>query len=400
MYERPILSTLRARLTQPRRFIQALVGPRQVGKTTIARQLIQSLSYPTHFASADEPGLKGTGWIAQQWETARFLMKGGERSDPALLVLDELQKIPDWSETVKRLWDQDTAEQRPLHVMVLGSTPLLIRKGLAESLAGRFEVVHATHWSWSEMRDAFGWELDRYIYFGGYPGSAPLVDDEKRWRSYLLESLVETTISRDVLLMQRVDKPALLRRVFALACEYSGQVLAYQKMVGQLQDAGNTTTIAGYLDLLERAGMVAGLQKYAGEGVRRRASSPKLQVYNNGLGSVHQSSNFQIVRNHPEEWGRKVESAIGAHLLNIVRGTEAQLYYWRGRSQEVDYVLAAGRQILAIEVKSGKREAMPVGMNVFIQEFANTATIRSLLVGSGGIPVQAFLAFSLEELLA
>ena len=399
MYERSILATLRTRLTEPRRFIQALVGPRQVGKTTIARQLIQSLSYPAHFASADEPGLKGGGWIAQQWETARFLTQTEEQFSPALLVLDELQKIPDWSETVKRLWDEDAAIGRPLYVLLLGSTPLLIRKGLAESLAGRFEIVHATHWSWREMRDAFGWELDQYIYFGGYPGSAPLVDDEKRWRSYLLESLVETTISRDVLLMQRVDKPALLRRVFALACEYSGQILAYQKMVGQLQDAGNTTTIAGYLDLLEGAGMVAGLQKYAGEGVRRRASSPKLQVYNNGLVSVHQSDDAQTIRNRPDEWGRLVESAIGAHLLNIVRGTETRLYYWRGKSQEVDYVLQAGRQVLAIEVKSGKRKTTLTGMDLFIREFANVATIRSLLVGSGGIPVHAFLSSSLEELL-
>ncbi|NIA13179.1 MAG: AAA family ATPase [Nitrospiraceae bacterium] len=238
----------------PRRFIQVLAGPRQTGKTTLARQLIEAVNMPAHYATADEPTLKGGMWLAQQWESARVLGQapGGESND-ALLVLDEIQKLPGWSESVKRLWDEDTAAARPLHVVLLGSSPLLVQRGLTESLAGRFEVLPVTHWSLPEMRDAFGVSVEEFVYYGGYPGAAALFDEPQRWRQYLLDALIETSVSRDVLLMSRIDKPALLRRLFKLGCTYSGRILSYQKMVGQLQDAGNTTTLAHYLELLSGA---------------------------------------------------------------------------------------------------------------------------------------------------
>lgn len=209
---------------------------------------------PAHYATADEPTLKGGMWLAQQWESARVLGQapGGESND-ALLVLDEIQKLPGWSESVKRLWDEDTAAARPLHVVLLGSSPLLVQRGLTESLAGRFEVLPVTHWSLPEMRDAFGVSVEEFVYYGGYPGAAALFDEPQRWRQYLLDALIETSVSRDVLLMSRIDKPALLRRLFKLGCTYSGRILSYQKMVGQLQDAGNTTTLAHYLELLSGA---------------------------------------------------------------------------------------------------------------------------------------------------
>ncbi len=396
-YTRPLLTSLRARFQEPRRFIQLLVGPRQVGKTTLARQLIEELSIPHHFASADEPSLKGRGWIAEQWEIGRLRTqsKDGEERRPALLVIDEVQKLSGWSDVIKRLWDEDSATGTPLHLLLLGSAPLLLRRGMAESLAGRFEIHHATHWSYPEMRDAFGWDLDRYIYFGGYPGAAVLIDDEERWKRYILDSLIETTIARDVLLMARVDKPALLRRLFHVACEYSGQVLAYQKMVGQLQDAGNTTTLANYLDLLGGAGMVTGLGKYAGAAVRRRASSPKLQVYNTALISAQTRGNFQQAREKPEWWGRLCESAVGAHLLNSILGTSYELYYWRERDREVDFVLTDADEILAVEVKSGKHSEQLPGIDTFLKMYQQT---RPMLVGKGGLPLEEFLSLSPRQL--
>src|ERR1700730_12848645 len=267
-HARPPSVVLSRRLRETRRFIQAVVGPRQVGKTTLVQQVIEADHFSARFASADEPTLRGTDWIEQQWEGARLLIgDAGKRS--AVLVLDEIQKIPNWSETVKRLWDEDTRTRIPLKVVLLGSAPLLISRGLTESLAGRFELLHLPHWSYSEMHSAFGWNLEQYLYYGGYPGSAPLIRDQQRWKRYVLDSLIETTISRDVLLLSRVDKPAMLRRLFELGCRYSGQILSYTKMLGQLQDAGNSTTLAHYLDLLAGAGMVCGLQKFAGEAVRR-----------------------------------------------------------------------------------------------------------------------------------
>lgn len=341
---------------------------------------------PVHYASADEPTLKNNSWLEQQWETARYKIKDKNRE--SLLVLDEIQKLPNWSETVKRLWDEDSFNHVQLKVILLGSSPLLIKSGLTESLAGRFEIVPVRHWSYSEMKDAFGWDFDHYVYFGGYPGAASLTGDRDRWTHYIKESLIETSISRDILLMTRVDKPALLRRMFELGCAYSGQILSYQKMTGQLQDAGNTTTLAHYLDLLASAGFVVGLQKYAGQRVRRRASSPKLQVFNTALMTAHANISFDELVNNRELWGRWVESAVGAHLLNQTIGRELELYYWSKSNLEVDFVLVKGDNVTAIEVKGGaKRVAIP-GIDAFSKEFNVT---RKLLVGAQGIPVEEFL---------
>jgi predicted AAA+ superfamily ATPase len=277
-YRRAQARELARRLSEPRRFIQAVAGPRQVGKSTLVQQVVADLAAEVRYASADEPTLRGPEWIAQQWEAARLAARGaGKRG--AVLVLDEIQKITGWSETVKRLWDEDTRERCQLRAVLLGSAPLLIARGMSESLAGRFELLHLPHWSFAEMREAFGFDLDHFLFYGGYPGAAPLFDEPRRWARSVADSLIETSISRDVLLLSRVDKPALLRRLFELACRYSGQILSYTKMLGQLHEAGNATTLAHYLDLLAGAGMVCGLQKYAGDAARSRGSSPKLQVF-------------------------------------------------------------------------------------------------------------------------
>lgn len=387
-YTRPQAAVLSGRLAAQRRFIQVVAGPRQVGKTTLVQQVLDASALPAVYASADEPTLRGRPWIEQQWDAARLATRdaSGHR---ATLALDEIQKIPGWSETVKRLWDEDTAGRVPLNVVVLGSAPLLLQRGLTESLAGRFEVIPMTHWSFLEMEQAFGWSLDRYIFFGGYPGAAPLVDDPGRWKRYIKDALIETTISRDVLLLTRVDKPALLRRLFELACAYSGQVLSYQKMMGQLQDAGNTTTLAHYLDLLGAAGMVVGLSQFTGEQVRRRASSPKLLVLNTALMSAQSGLDFDQARADGEWWGRVVESAVGAHLANAAASGECEVFYWRDRNREVDFVVRAGGRLTAVEVKSGRRPVALPGMAAFASAFQPD---RMLLVGRGGIALEEFLA--------
>jgi len=393
-YRRSIGDTLASRLEEPRRFIQAVAGPRQVGKTTLVRQILAASEIPCRYASADEPSLRGLPWLEEQWNAARLLVEG-DASGGAVLVLDEVQKIPGWSETVKRLWDEDTAAGRAVKVVLLGSAPLLVQRGLTESLAGRFEIVYLSHWSYAEMRDAFGWDLDTYIFHGGYPGAAPLIEDSARWSRYVLDALIETTISRDVLLLTRVDKPALLRRLFELACSYSGQVLSYTKMLGQLQDAGNTTTLAHYLELLAGAGMVVGLQKYSGGAARRRASSPKLQVLNTALMTAPSGLTLSDARVDRPFWGRLVESAVGAHLANAQARGECRIYYWRAGDREVDFVVETARKTLtAIAVKSGQIPRNRAGMEVFDREYHPT---RKLLVGEGGIPIEDFLARSADH---
>lgn len=362
--------------------MQVLAGPRQAGKTTLARQGAAVVGMAVRFATADDPILRDRAWLAAEWAEARKLTAGGR---DAILILDEVQKITQWSETVKRFWDEDTAERRPLRVLILGSSPLLVQRGLTESLAGRFEVIRVGHWSFGEMRDAFRWDLDRFVYYGGYPGAAAFVDDAERWASYVRDSLIETTISRDVLLLQPVQKPALLRQLFGLACEYSGQVVSYTKMLGQLQDSGNTATLAHYLELLAGAGMVRGLQKYSGSRVRQRGSIPKLLALNTALVTAVLRVPFADARNDATIWGRLVETAVGAHLANA---WDVELMYWRDRGREVDYVVRAGRSVVAIEVASGRRKDALPGMAAFIDEFKHA---RPMLVGAQGVGLEDFL---------
>ena len=391
LYVRKINRRMINRLLEPRRFIQVLLGPRQVGKTTAIMQVLEALDMPSHYASADLPSLRNEAWLQEQWETARFLAKGNRN---AVLVIDEVQKIINWSDTVKRLWDEDAIQKRRLRLVLLGSPPLLLQKGLTESLAGRFEVIRADHWSYSECRQYFGWDVDTFIFHGGYPGAAPLADEPQRWRSYIHDSLIETTISRDILLMTRVDKPALLRRLFLLACEYSGQILSYHKMLGQLQDAGNTTTLAHYLDLLGGAGFVTGLTKYSGQAVRRRGSSPKLQVMDTSLMTAQSHLSLDEAKNDRDYWGRLVESAVGAHLINVSLERGLQLFYWREKNREVDFVVRRGKSLVAIEVKSGiQKDSLP-GMSAFATAFHPR---HQLFVGAGGIPVEDFLESDLSE---
>ncbi|MFA6091505.1 MAG: ATP-binding protein [Elusimicrobiota bacterium] len=395
-FNRPILKKIRTRLQEDRRFIQVLIGPRQVGKTTLVRQFLEDADIAHHYASADEPSLHDRTWIEAQWEIARLRAKHADKRG-ALFVLDEAHKTTHWSEAVKRLWDEDTASGMNLKVVLLGSSPLLIQKGLTESLAGRFELIRVPHWSFAEMKEAFGWSLDQYLYFGGYPSCAELAADEERWRRYLQDSLVETTLSRDILLQTRVDKPALLRQLFRLGCDYSGQILSYQKMLGQLHDAGNTVTLAHYLELLSGVGMLTGLQKYSGTRLRQRGSSPKFLVLNTALMTSGADQTYGAARENRDVWGRLVESAVGAHLVNGLSGTGTEVFYWREGNREVDFVLKGHGRVTAVEVTSSRRKDSLPGMAAFAEEFHPQ---RQLLVGGQGIPLEEFLSAPVEKWVA
>lgn len=393
MFQRPILKAILSRISGHRQFIQVLLGPRQVGKTTLTRQIAKECQLPTHYASADEPGPKDQLWLQQQWDTARLFTSNGE--SPALLIIDEIQKIPDWTAIVKQLWDEDTFAQRPLKVILLGSAPLLIQDGLSESLAGRFELIRISHWSFSEMQQAFGWNIHQYIYFGGYPGAAPLIADETRWKHYIIDSMIETTVGRDILSMATIHKPTLLRQLFYLGCTYSGQILSFQKMLGQLQDAGNTTTLAHYLTLLGSAGLLSDIRKFAGQTVRQRASSPKFQVLNTALMSAQSNYSFAQARGNPDYWGHALESTIGAYLLNSTWGSDIKVYYWREGQYEVDFILQRGDKLIALEVKSNLRKTSLPGLSLFYKTFQPQ---RVLLIGGQGLSIETFLKMPVDAL--
>lgn len=393
MFERPYLKSVKARIEEPRKFIQVILGPRQVGKTTMVTQLLSQLSVSNLYESADAISATNSAWLMQVWESARLRLKASEATE-FLLVIDEIQKIDNWSEVVKQQWDKDTRDNVNIKVILLGSSRLLIQKGLTESLAGRFETLYLGHWSYLEMQEAFGWSIQQYVYFGGYPGSATLISDEERWKNYIKDSLIETSISKDILMLTRVDKPALLKRLFELGCLYSGQILSYTKIIGQLQDVGNTTTLANYLRLLSDCGLLGGLDKYAGDIIRKRGSSPKFQVYNNALITSQGNDTYGKAIINPELWGRLVESSVGTHLINHSISERYNLYYWRDGNNEVDFVLEKGDKTIGLEVKSGMK-AENAGMGVFAERFHPE---KVLLVGTGGIPYDDFLKINPREL--
>ena len=413
-YQRKEVSTLLDRLSERPSFLIFLEGPRQVGKTRLVRDALTNYEQDHYnFVPVDRPDEAHTpgttaaegdaylpdgrprdaAWLIDYWQRARAAAR--QTVEGHILVFDEIQKIPRWSETVKGLWDADRVEGLNLHVVLLGSSPLLMQKGMSESLAGRYELIRVAHWSFLEMHEAFDFDLDDYIYFGAYPGSASLIRDETRWRDYVRTSLVEPNIEKDILMMTRVDKPALLKQLFYLGCEYSGQLLSYTKMLGQLQDAGNTVTLAHYLNLLGSAGLIVGLQKYAGQQHRRRASVPKLNVLNPALMSAVSKYTKTEAKADRKHWGRVVESAVGAHIYNTGH-PHCKVYYWRDSTHEVDYVIECGSKIAAIEVKSGTKSGHVGGLDIFERNFGKC---RKLVVGEGGIPLVEFLCNPVEHWL-
>ncbi|MBP6095828.1 MAG: ATP-binding protein [Methyloversatilis sp.] len=414
VYQRPEASLLIQRLLESPRFLIVVAGPRQVGKTTMVRSVLASHARVSHsFVAVDSPEElsptdidsttaptnfqlaqpRDAAWLVDVWQRARSAARTS--LDGHILVLDEIQKISRWSDVVKGLWDADRAENLPLHVVLLGSSPLLMQQGMSESLTGRFETIHLTHWSFREMVDAFDFDLEDFLYFGGYPGSAGLTLDEKRWKSYVITGLIEPSITKDILMMTRVDKPALLRQVFELGCRYSGQELSYTKMMGQLQDAGNTVTLAHYLDLLGNAGLICGLSKYAGQHHRRRSSSPKLNVLNMALMSAASGYSKAEAQADRSFRGRMVESAVGAHLHNTAP-EDCRLYYWRDGTNEVDYVLERGGRLTIVEVKSASVPGVIRGFDAFERQFGQC---RRLLIGEGGTPLAEFLSYPAEHWL-
>ncbi|MDR1622109.1 MAG: ATP-binding protein [Synergistaceae bacterium] len=383
MFARILVSQLAERLREPRRFIQIVAGPRQTGKTTAVIQALEKINTPQHFVSADDPNLVSVEWLRNEWEQARALARAGE----AILVIDEIQKVGNWSSIVKLLWDEDSRLRINLKVILTGSSSLLLQKGLAESLMGRFEILYSLHWSYSECREAFGYSLDDFLFFGGYPGAAALIEDENRWARYMGTSIVEPTISQDILMMEEVRKPALLRSLFMLGSSYSAQELSFTKMLGQLQDVGNTVTLAHYLDLLGRANMLTGLQNYSGNQIRTRKSSPRFMVYDTSLMTYAEGTDRRRLLDNAKDKGRLVESAVGAYLL--ARGKEEgfEVYWWRERNNEVDFVIKKGSRSTAIEVKSGK--VKNVGGSLVFKKLYPEAL--SLVVGSTNLGLEDFL---------
>lgn len=384
MFRREMSTKLEKRLREPRGLMQIVTGPRQTGKTTAINQAIEALGFPYRVGRADDV-FGDARWIEAQWRQARTLVADGQ---PAVLVLDEIQRITDWSDTVKRLWDEDCWNKLDLLVVLSGSSSLLLNKGMNDSLAGRFEIIDSTHWSLSEMSQAFGYDFETFLRLGGYPGAARFKDDFPRWRKYLMDSIVETTISRDVLQMEDVRKPALMRALFLLGSQYSAQEISYRKLLGQLDDKGNTATIAHYLDMLSSAGLISGLQKYTNKPISSRSSSPRLLVHDTALMTATYNGSIEMLIGDPALRGHLVESSVGAYLLarSVTEGFD--VFWWREDNHEVDFILCGGDQLIALEVKSGRIKDTR-GLYTFCERYPEATP---LIVGDENTEVEDFLS--------
>jgi uncharacterized protein len=359
-FEREFVSVLNARLREPLDFIQVVIGPRQVGKTTALKQIVNSWSGPSLMVTADEIAGPNAAWIEGQWRRAR------QMGDHTLLVFDEIQKVNDWSRVIKVLFDQDRPYRR-LKIVLLGSASLSIQQGLSESLAGRFELILAPHWNFVECKRAFAWDLETFIRYGGYPAAATLIYDFERWKSFIQNSIIEPVLSKDLILVTAIHKPALFRHCFELAMAYPSQEISLVKLLGQLQESGNVTTIKHYLSLFEGAFLLKSLQKYSGSISRSRLSSPKLIPLNNAFPTALYSQNKEDL-----SWqGRLLESVVGAHLLQL----EGELFYWRDGHFEVDYIFKTQDALYAIEVKSKDLKAKHSGQLRFLKHYPNAIPI-------------------------
>lgn len=393
MYKRTEYQIIKERIKESRKFIQVVMGARQIGKSTVVKQVLNDLDEPYRMFSADNVPTTNSAWISDCWAAARSL-KENKGWDSIVLVIDEIQKITNWSEVVKKEWDADTFNDTNIKVLLLGSSRVLLEKGLSESLAGRFEEIRMTHWSYQEMKECFGFTLDQYIFYGGYPGAAPLIHDEDRFSQYIQSAIIEATINKDILMDTPISKPALLRQTFELGAAYSGEILSLNKMLGSLQDAGNTVTLASYINLLNESGLLCGLQKYSIDLARRRASIPKLQVYNNALKMVYSPLTFEEVLVDRKSWGRIVESCIGAYLVSQSFVHRFEVFYWRERDDEVDFILRKKSSVIAIEVKSNA-EKKTAGLEKFKQLFQPK---KAFIVGDGGISIEDFLSMDIRKL--
>ena len=393
MFKRAVFQTIKSRIEENRKFIQVVMGARQIGKSTVVKQVLNEIDVPYQIYSADNVPASNTAWISNCWAAARSI-KQNNGWDSILLVIDEIQKIANWSEAVKKEWDEDTFYDRNIKVLLLGSSRVLLEKGLSESLAGRFEEIRMSHWTYKEMKECFGFSLDQYVFYGGYPGAASLVYDADRFDQYIQSSIIDATINKDILMDTPISKPALLRQTFELGSAYSGNMLSLNKMLGSLQDAGNTSTLAGYINLLNESGLLSGLQKYSVDMSRRKASIPKFQVYNNALKMVYSNLTFEQAVMDRKTWGHIFESAVGAYLVSQAFVHRFEVFYWRERNDEVDFVLRKKGVLVAIEVKSNA-EKRTEGLDTFRQLFNPK---NSFIVGDGGISAEEFFSMDIRNL--
>jgi predicted AAA+ superfamily ATPase len=347
--------------------IQLLSGPRQVGKTTLLLEIAERERGAAIYAAADGPEAALPGFWERLWGEAESRASAVKR---AVLLLDEIHLMPQWAARLKGEWDRARRRKVPIHVIATGSSALRLSSGSRESLAGRFERTVLTHWSASSLSDIFGVPRsevsDLVVRRGTYPGAFQYSEDVGRWTAYVRDSILEPAIGRDILAIEAVRKPALLRQVFGVCASSPAQIVSLQKLQGQLQDSGALETIAHYLQLLEEAFLVVPLTKHSTRAARQRAAPPKLVTLNNALLAVVEPRGIPDASRDSARYGAWVENACIAYAWN----SGQRVSYWREEPHEVDAVLEGSWGAFAVEVKTGPLTVSDLrGLGEFTRRF-------------------------------
>lgn len=345
-------SKLKTNIAAKSGLIQVVLGPRQVGKTTTVLRMIEDhYADSALYVSADSIFNAEAQWLREQWQKAL-------REDK-ILFIDEIQKCHNWAEAIKSLYDETKRSKKNLQCVLLGSSSLAIQKGLSESLTGRFQILRAYHWNFDESKRGYELSFDDYLRYGGYPGSYQFIHDDDEWAQYVANSIVQTVVEKDILQYNTVKSPALFKQTFEIIMSYPAQEISYTKLLGQIQDKGNVELVKYYIQLFEGAFLLKALEKFSAKAVLTKASSPKILPLAPSLAYLQIRAPYE-----EQERGRIFETIVGGQLVR----TGEKLTYWREGSLEVDFVLSKGRNIWAIEVKSGRKKSAK-SLGLFKQKF-------------------------------
>jgi len=355
--KRSFVETLKKRFLEPNPLIQLIMGPRQVGKTTGVQQFLQGIKTPHHFVNADDQLSLSRDWSLEQWQIAQ------EKGHGTLLVIDEIQKVDNWAETIKKLWDAQVRKKSQIKLLLLGSSSLALTRGVSESLAGRFEIIPVYHWNYCESNQAMPMDIATYLKFGGYPKSYEFLDDYDRYIKYTKSSIIERVLDKDILQFSTVKKPALFKHAFAVIASYPAQEISYRKILGELQEKGNIETIKYYISLFESAYLIKTIPKYGSQDFKTKSSSPKIIP----LAPCF----YHLFSANYEKEPFVFEASVGMTLLQI----SDELFYWRKGNDEVDFILRWQKNLYAIEVKSGRKRR---GQG--LQKFCELYSAKSLFI--------------------